>query len=100
MIFLPEEALTYTLTFNCKTYLFASINNSSEGLIKKVQTDYYTDTSNIRIAPRQIRYEAVPTAIKDYNNDDTARTNELSILLKQSSMSIVLLHLERVITYR
>ena len=74
--FLTRRALTYTLTFNCKTYLFGPINNSSEGLIKKVQTDYYTDTSNIKIAPRQIRYEAVPTAVKDYNNDDTARTNE------------------------
>ena len=74
--YLTRRSLVYTLNFTCKTYLFGPINNSSEGLIKKVQTDYYTDTSNIKIAPRQIRYEAVPTAIKDYNNDDTARTNE------------------------
>jgi len=74
--FLTRRALTYTLNFTCKTYLFGPIANNSEGLIKKVQADYYTDTSNTKTAPRQIRYQAVPAAIKDYNQDDTARTNE------------------------
>ena len=61
----------------CKTFLFGPINNSSDGLIKKVQTDYYTDTTNLKTAPRQVRYQAVPVAVKDYNKDDTARTNEV-----------------------
>ena len=74
--FLTRRALTYTLTFTCKTYLFGPINNSSDGLIKKVQTDYYSDTSNTKTAPRQQRYSVVPAAIKDYNNDTTAATNE------------------------
>ena len=74
--FLTRRALTYTLNFTCKTYLFGPIANNSEGLIKKVQADYYTDTSNTKTAPRQVRYQAVPAAIKDYNQDDTARTNE------------------------
>ena len=74
--FLTRRALTYTLNFTCKTYLFGPIANNSEGLIKKVQADYYTDTSNTKTAPRQIRYQAVPAAIKDYNQDSIAKTNE------------------------
>ncbi len=75
--FLTRRALIYTLNFTCKTFLFGPINNSSDGLIKKVQTDYYTDTTNLKTAPRQVRYQAVPVAVKDYNKDDTARTNEV-----------------------
>ena len=74
--FLERRALTYTLNFTCKTYLFGPINNSSDGLIKKVQTDYYSDTANTKTAPRQQRYSAVPVAIKDYDNDSSAATNE------------------------
>ena len=75
--YLTRRALIYTLNFTCKTFLFGPINNSSEGLIKKVQTDYYGDTANLKTAPRQVRYTAVPVAVKDYNADDTARTNEV-----------------------
>ncbi len=75
--FLTRRALVYTMNFVCKTYLFGPVNNSSEGLIKKVQTDYYSETENIKIATRQQRYTAVPVAIKDYTKDDTARTNEV-----------------------
>ena len=75
--FLTRRALVYTLSFVCKTYLFGPVNNSSDGLIKKVQTDYYSDTQNIKIATRQQRYTAVPIAVQDYNTDDTARTNEV-----------------------
>jgi len=75
--FLTRRALVYTLNFVCKTYLFGPINNSTDGLIKKVQTDYYTETENLKIASRQQRYTAVPIAVKDYTKDDTARTNEI-----------------------
>ena len=75
--YLTRRALIYTLNFNCKTFLFGPINNSSEGLIKKVQVDYTTDTANLKTAPRQVRYQAVPVAVKDYTSDDTARTNEV-----------------------
>ena len=47
--FLTRRALVYTLNFTCKTYLFSPINNSSEGLSKKLQTDYYTDTDNLKL---------------------------------------------------
>ena len=75
--YLTRRALIYTLNFVCKTYLFGPINNSTDGLIKKVQTDYYTETQNLNIASRQQRYTAVPVAVKDYTKDDTARTNEI-----------------------
>ena len=74
--YLTRRALIYTLNFTCKTYLFGPINNSTDGLIKKVQTDYYSGTENLKTAPRQQRYTATPIAIKDYNQDATAATNQ------------------------
>jgi hypothetical protein len=64
-----RRSLVYTLNFTAKTYLFGPIPNSTDGLIKKVQVDYYTDT-NTKNASRQLRYTATPRAIKDYNNDN------------------------------
>jgi hypothetical protein len=40
--FLTRRALIYTLTFTAKTYMFGPIAESSEGLIRKVQVDQYT----------------------------------------------------------
>jgi len=65
-----RRALVYTLNFTAKTYLFGPIADSTDGLIKKVQVDYYTDT-NTKNASRQLRYTATPRAIKDYDNDNT-----------------------------
>ena len=75
--FLTRRALIYTLNFTCKSYLFGPINASSDGLIKKVQADFYSDTSNIRTPTRQVRYTAIPVAAKDYNQDTTAKTSEI-----------------------
>ena len=74
--FLERRALVYTLNFTCKTYLFGPINNSSEGLIKKVKTDYVTDTGNTMTASRQVRYTTTPVAVKDYTNDSQVKTSE------------------------
>ena len=74
--FLTRRALIYTMTFTCKTYLFGPINNSSEGLIKKVKTDYVADTDNTRMASRQVRYTTTPVAVKDYTNDSQVKTSE------------------------
>jgi len=63
--------LIYTLNFTAKTYMFGPIAANTEGLIKKVQVDYYTDT-NTTNASRQLRYTTTPRAIKDYNNDQSA----------------------------
>ena len=69
--FATRRALIYTLNFTAKTYLFGPVSDSSEGLIKKVQVDYYAsvDTENAR---RELRYSARPQAKKDYNDDNTA----------------------------
>jgi hypothetical protein len=70
-----RRALVYTLNFTAKAYLFGPIPDSTDGIIKKVQVDYYTDT-NTKNASRQLRYTATPRALKDYNNDNTTTLAE------------------------
>ena len=67
--FSTRRALIYTLQFTAKTYLFGPIADSTEGLIKKVQVDYYTNT-NRQTSTREIRYTATPKATVDYNQDN------------------------------
>ena len=67
--FSTRRALIYTLRFTAKTYLFGPVADSSDGLIKKVQVDYYADT-NRQTAKREIRYTASPKALTDQNNDN------------------------------
>lgn len=64
-----KRIIIYNLNFTTKTYLFGPIGNNTEGLIKKVQVDYYTDV-NTKNASRQLRYIAEPRATQDYNNDN------------------------------
>ena len=73
--FTTRRALIYTLNFTAKTYLFGPVSDSSEGLIKKVQVDYYAsvDTENAR---RELRYSATPQARQDYNDDNTTELKE------------------------
>ena len=66
--FETRRALIYTLSFTAKTTLFGPIADSTDGLIRKVQLDYYTDT-NTRTASREMRYTVKATAKKDYNED-------------------------------
>tara|TARA_R100000458_G_scaffold49859_1_gene49716 strand:- start:240 stop:1283 length:1044 start_codon:yes stop_codon:yes gene_type:complete len=72
--FSTRTALIYTLQFTAKTYLFGPVAATSDGLIKKVQVDYSTDTAVT--AKRQVRYVATPKALKDYNDDETAKLGE------------------------
>jgi hypothetical protein len=67
--FTTRRILIYTLDFTAKTYLFGSVGNGNESLIKQVQVDYYTNTNKVN-ASRQLRYVAEPRALKDYNNDE------------------------------
>jgi len=72
--FSTRRALIYTLSFTAKTYLFGPIADTTDGLIKKVQVDYYADTAtNSR---RELRYTATPQANKDYDNDDTGELSQ------------------------
>jgi hypothetical protein len=61
--------LTYTLNFVAKTYLFGPIAESTDGLIRKVQVDYYSDT-NRQTAKREMRYTAEPDPITAEPGDD------------------------------
>ena len=63
-----RRALIYTLDFTAKTYMFGPIADTSDGLIRKVQVDYYSDTDT-RTANREMRYRVESTAKKDYNDD-------------------------------
>ena len=66
--FETRRALIYTLSFTAKTYMFGPIADSTDGLIRKVQLDYYTDTDT-RSASREMRYTVAAKAKKDYNDD-------------------------------
>ena len=66
--FESRRTIIYTLAFTAKTYLFGPVADNPEGLIKKVDVDYYTST-NIKTAKRNIRYSATPTAKKNYDDD-------------------------------
>ena len=68
--FESRRTIIYTLAFTAKTYLFGPVADNPEGLIKKVDVDYYGNT-NIKTAKRVQRYSATPTAKQNYD-DDTA----------------------------
>ena len=63
-----RRALIHTLTFTAKTYLFGPIADTSDGLIRKVQVDMYTNT-DVKSAKREMRYTVTPTSKIDRNND-------------------------------
>ena len=71
-----KRVITHTLEFTAKTYLFGNVPSAGTGLIKKVQIDKYTDTSNTKTASRELRYVAEPRALQDYNNDATTTLAE------------------------
>ena len=66
--FESRRTIIYTLAFTAKTYLFGPVADNPEGLIKKVDVDYYGST-NIKTAKRVQRYSATPTAKKNYDDD-------------------------------
>jgi hypothetical protein len=57
--FSARRALIYTLNFTAKTYLFGPVAESSDGLIRKVQVDLYTNTDTEN-AKRELRYTVTP----------------------------------------
>lgn len=73
--FSTRRVLIYTLNFTAKTYLFGPIADSTDGLIRKVQVDYYnsTDTS---AAKREMRYTLTPDPI-DADPEDNFGFNEV-----------------------
>ena len=77
--FSTRRALIYTLRFTAKTYLFGPVADSSEGLIKKVQVDYYANT-NTQTAKREVRYTATPKALTDKNSDGVVNAADDALL--------------------
>ena len=67
--FATRRALIYTLQFTAKTFMFGPIADTPEGLIRKVQLDYYSDT-NQRTAKRVQRYTVAAKVKQDYNEDN------------------------------
>jgi len=70
-----RRAMITTISFTAKTYLFGAISDTPDGLIKRVQVDYFTDTDKVK-ARREVRYRATPRALKDYNNDASSTLAE------------------------
>ena len=64
-----RRVIVYTLAFTAKTYLFGPVADNPEGLIKKVDVDYYTNTNTVT-ARRNIRYSATPAAKENYDGDE------------------------------
>ena len=67
--FSTRRVLMYTFNFNAKTYLFGPVADSTDGLIKKVQVDYYADT-NVQQAKREMRYTVTPDPVTAGPEDD------------------------------
>ena len=84
--FESRRTIVYTLSFVAKTYLFGPVAENPEGLIKKVDVDYYAST-NTKIARRSIRYSATPTAKKNYD-DDTATVVDGAISEKVTTFKV------------
>ena len=80
-----KNTIIYNLSFTAKTYIFGSIADSASGLIKKVDIDYYSNTT--ASAKREVRYSATPRAIKDYDNDAITQITE-DVGLKETIIAI------------
>ena len=66
--FSSRRLLLYKLTFTAKTYLFGPLDDSGDGLIRKVQVDYHTKHG--KNAPREVRYTVTPDPIDAGPEDD------------------------------
>jgi len=84
--FSTRRALIYTLSFTTKTYLFGSIADSTDGLIRKVQVDLYTGTDT-SIAKREMRYTVTPDPYDADPDDDFGFNETLEIFSDSKTYS-------------
>ena len=84
--FSTRRAIIYTLNFTAKTYLFGPIADTTDGLIRKVQVDYYSDT-NTTTAKREMRYTVVPDPIDAGPADDFGFSETLDFFQDSKSYS-------------
>lgn len=83
--FNSRRLLIYTMNFTAKTYLFGPISDTGDGLIRKVQVDYHTDTK--RTAPREVRYTVKPDPIDAEPGDDFGFNEETVIFTDNKTYS-------------
>jgi len=81
-----RRAMITTMQFSAKVYMFGAVADSPDGLIKKVNVDYFTDTNKV-VAKREQRYSATPRAVKDYNDDNTNALNK-ALAAEQTVLSV------------
>ena len=81
-----RRAMITTMQFSAKVYMFGAVSDSPDGLIKKVNVDYFTDTNKV-VAKREQRYSATPRATKDYNDDNTNALNK-ALAAEQTVLSV------------
>lgn len=74
-----RRALIHTFNFTAKTYLFGAIADSSDGLIRKVQVDMYTNTDT-KTAKREVRYTVTPKSKIDRNDDGVINVADHALL--------------------
>jgi len=85
--FLTRRSLIYTLQFTAKTYLFGPVpGGESDGLIRKVQVDYYTNT-NRQTAKREMRYTVTPDPINADPDDDFGFNEGLDMFIDSRTYS-------------
>lgn len=77
--FSSRRILIYTLNFTAKTYIFGPVDDTGDGLIRKVQVDYHLETK--RNAPRDVRYTVQPDPIDAEPGDDFGFDEETVLYL-------------------
>ena len=77
--FSTRRTLIYTFSFTAKTYLFGPVASTTDGLIRKVQVDYYngTDKQNTK---REMRYTVQPDPIDAGPDDNFGFDESLEML--------------------
>ena len=84
--FSTRRIMIYTFNFTAKTYLFGPIAESTDGLIRKVQVDYYTGTDTAT-AKREMRYTVVPDPIDAQPDDDFGFSESIEMLFDAKEYS-------------
>ena len=84
--FSTRRILIYTFNFTAKTYLFGPIAESTDGLIRKVQVDYYSGTDTTT-AKREMRYTVVPDPIDAQPDDDFGFSESIEMLFDAKEYS-------------
>ena len=84
--FSSRRILIYTFNFTAKTYLFGPIADTTDGLIRKVQVDYYTSTDKTT-AKREMRYTVVPDPIDANPGDDFGFSETTEMLFDSKTYS-------------